>query len=190
MMLRMIRGFYNYWHGQGVQVGITGGGSSLIPDSSQDTQVDMRYGSPALEYIADYYDFIFAYNYTKDLSGLNGLKYYLNELDTVYPNQKMFWILTRSWGDSSGNPTWTIEPEAVALEMKNCLDRNYVITTYQDTLNDGTPPYTLSQWWSYMQTACALYDANAPYYEQVVYGTNMLTGVTGYTYGWVTNSTT
>jgi hypothetical protein len=191
MMLRMLRGFYTYWHAQGLQVGITGGGSSLIPNATQDTQGDMRYGTPAINYIAATYDFIFAYNYTRNLSGLTGLNTYMAVLDSKYSGQKIFWILTRSFTG------YNIEAEAVALEMKKCLDRSYVITTYEDTLNDGTPAYTLAQWWTYLQTCITLYQTDlSDYHESLMVGINYVNQLTGATaasypnlmYGWVAAS--
>ena len=68
--------------------------------------------------------------------------------------------------------------EAIALEMKNSLDRNMVITvsvsqTYKEEI------------WDYMLSSIYLYITEASYYERYVEGQNLLTGYVGNTYGWV-----
>ena len=169
MYLRMIRGFYNYFHGR-TKVGITVGYDRIMP-----WRIDEYYGAPAVAFIQQYYDFVFAYPYTTDLEYfLQHSKPYLSAVESLFPSQKKFWILTRPW---PGWPPW--EREAIALEMKNCLDRDIVVTTYYET----EPP--LEEVWTLMLKAIELYDSNAPYFETIVYGENLLTGYVGNTYGWV-----
>jgi len=69
------------------------------------------------------------------------------------------------------------------LEMKNCLDRGIVVTHYAMYLSPET--WTFQQIWVLMLKAIELYDSGAPYFEEYVYGENLLTGYVGNTYGWV-----
>lgn len=171
MFLRMIRGFHNYFH-EKTNVGITAGGNTILAQ-----YVAKFYGKPALDFITKYYDFVILYKYTGNLEDFNRVvKKYFSVIDQLFLKQKKFWILTRIW--SYNKETW--EREAIALEMKNCLDRNMVITTYL-----LKPNSQFEEVWSLMLTSLQLYDSEAPYFETYVYGNNLLTGYVGNTYGWV-----
>jgi hypothetical protein len=67
----------------------------------------------------------------------------------------------------------------MALEIKNCLDRNTVIALYY--LNDPS----FEETWDKILLAIELYNNNSPYYEYYVYGENLFSGYIGNTYGWV-----
>ena len=190
MFLRMTRGFYNYYH-QFTKVGQTMPYPSFQARSYVDYQA-FYYGTPAFNFIRQHYDFVVTYAYTTNLGktqdngvfkradGEADIADYFQKIDTYFPNQQKIWILTRIWDVSPTNTNkayWT--PEAVALEMKNALDRNMIIT-YQ---YDGDP--SLESMWALMQKAIALYNSNATYTEEYTYGENMLTGYIGNTYGWV-----
>lgn len=180
MYFRMVRGFYNYFHELGVDVGTTGSASELINQEggrSWRPGVEYYWGLKAFDFIKGNYDFVVFYIYTVDLDDFVWTKEYFDFIDQHFSNQKKFWILTRIWSWSEG--AW--EPEAIALEMKNCLDRNMVITTYLGANPD--PP--LDEIWAYILDSIDLYDAEAPYYENYVEGRNLLSNYVGYTYGWV-----
>jgi hypothetical protein len=168
MYLRMIRGFYDYFSLL-TKIGITWGW--LNPNDWIE-----YYGQPAISFIQQHYDFLVLYPYTENLTyWLQSSKPYLSAVEEIFVNQKKFWILTRCWDYSIND--W--EREAIALEMKNCLDRNMVVTCYYDS----EPPF--EQQWADMLKCVELYNANQPYYEVLTYGKNLLTGVVGYTYGYV-----
>jgi hypothetical protein len=63
--------------------------------------------------------------------------------------------------------------------MKNCLDRNIVVTCYY--WND--PPF--EEIWALILKAIELYNSEVLYFEKYVRGENLLTGYAGNTYGWV-----
>jgi len=170
MYFRMIRGFYNYFSPL-TKVGTTVGYGVIMPGL-----IDEYYGEPAMAFIREYYDFVFAYIYNPDLDFFKAAgEPYLSVVDELFPNQKKFWILTRIW--DYNRDRW--EYEAIALEMKNCLDRNMVITTFH-----RSEP-SIEEVCSLMLKAIELYDSKAPYYEDNVHGRNLLTGYVGNTYGWV-----
>jgi hypothetical protein len=168
MYLRTIRGFYDHFSLL-TKVGITWGW--LNPNDWIE-----YYGQPAISFIQQHYDFIVLYPYTENLAyWLHSSKPYLSAVEETFVNQKKFWILTRCWDYSMND--W--EREAIALEMKNCLDRNIVITSYYYS----KPPF--EQQWADMLKCVELYNTNQPYYEALTYGENRLTGVVDYTYGCV-----
>jgi len=168
MYLRIIRGFYNYFSPL-TKVGITWGRMNL-------KDWNEYYGEPATTFIRQYYDFVFLYPYTANFKEfLQATKPYLSRVEELFPNQKKFWILTRIW--NYNRSYW--EREAIALEMKSCLDRNIVIMPYEN----NEPP--LQDIWPLMLKAIELYDSETPYYEIYVYGRNLLTEYVGETYGWV-----
>ena len=168
MYLRMIRGFYNYFSPL-TKVGITWGWTDAA-------NWNTIYGEPAITFIQQHYEFLFFYPYTIDLEDwLKRNKPYLSAVEQLFPNQKKFWILTRIWPGNEAR--W--EREAIALEMKSCLDRNMVITTY----HESNP--SLEETWALMLKSIELYDSKASYYETLIYGRNLLTGYMGDTYGWV-----
>jgi hypothetical protein len=129
-----------------------------------------------MAFIKEHYDFVFLYAYTRNLEDFYWTKKYFLEIDQMFQKQKKFWILTRIWRGIN-DQTW--EREAIALEIKNCLHRNIVVTSYYVT----EPP--LAETWILIKRAIELYDSNAPYFEEYVYGENLLTGYVGTTYGWV-----
>jgi len=168
MYFRMIRGFYNYFHNR-TKVGITWGWTNPAV-------WEKYYGNPATKFIQQHYDFLFLYPYTETLEDfLQRTKPYISSVEELFPSQKKFWILTRAFSDTKN--AWM--PEAIALEMKYCLDRGIVVTAYH--MND--PPF--DETWTLMKKAIELYNNKATYYEKSVNGKNLLTGYTGYTYGWV-----
>jgi len=168
MYLRMIRGFYNYFSPL-TKVGITWG----ITDPNS---WNYAYGEPAATFIQQHYDFLFLYPYTTNLEDwLRRGKPYLSAVEELFPNQKKFWILTRVWDDN--RPYW--QREAIALEMKNCLERNIVVMPYWST----EPP--LKETWPLILKAIQLYNGNVTYFENYIDGKNLLTDYVGKTYGWV-----
>jgi hypothetical protein len=168
MYLRMIRGFYNYFHPL-MKIGIVWG----WPNPEYWNTI---YGEPATAFIRQYYDFLFLYPYTENLDyWLQHSKPYLSAVEELFPNQKKFWLLTRIWDDN--RPRWQLE--AMALELKNCFDRNIPVLSYRVT----EPAF--EEVWYLILKAIELYDINASYYENLVYGRNLLTGYVGDTYGWV-----
>jgi hypothetical protein len=176
MYLRMVRGFYNYFHPL-TKVGITLGWPVPMPGES-----DVSLGRPALIFIRDHYDFAFFYIYTpnldfflKTIGNYGSVKDYYSVIDQLFIKQEKFWILTRIW--DLNKDVW--EYEAIALEMKNCLDRNIAITLYYK----NNPP--IAETWPMALKCIELYNRNATYYETRVYGKNSLTGYIGETYGWV-----
>jgi hypothetical protein len=183
MYLRMIRGFYNYFHPK-TKVGITAPAGSVIAnyrDLSWLGGIPYCFGEPAMAFIRERYDFVFLYGYAVNLEDFNEwFKPYFSLTDQLFSMQKKFWILTRIWDEP---PPWgnvdVWEKEAIALEMKNCLGRNMVITSYYW----NNPP--LKETWALMLKAVELYNREAPYFENYVYGENLLTGYVGDTYGWV-----
>jgi len=151
MYLRMIRGFYNYF--------------------SPLTKVGITWG--IVNFIKQHYDFLILYPYTENLEyWLQQSKPYLSAVEEQFLKQKKFWILTRIWDYNKEN--W--EREAIALEMKNCLDRNIVIMPYSSTLEEV---------WPLMLKAIQLYNSQVTYFENYIYGKNLLTDYIGKTYGWV-----
>jgi hypothetical protein len=169
MFLRFVRGFYNYFKGKGLKVGITA-------DAWAVSDIPYFYGQPAFDFIRQQYDFVFLYAYTENLTDFQRTKEYYTAIDQFFQKQLNFWILTRGYDFSYG--TW--EVEAKALELKNCLDRRMIITT---SIYEENP--TFSETWILMLKAIQLYNGNAPYFETYVNGTNLLTGHVGNTYGWV-----
>lgn len=184
MYLRMLRGFYDYFHARGVKVGYTMGAYVSIKISN----IQSYLGWPAFNYMRENFDFMELYAYTHNLGPADGRSWngeaedwpeggvnnYFSVIDQYFSSQQLFWCLTRRWNDEA---TW--EWEAMALEIKNALDREMVICPYYS--ND--PP--LSEQWPVILNALDLYDQNAQYYEEYVYGENLLTGYAGETYGWV-----
>jgi len=170
MYLRMLRGFANYWHGQGKKVGITMHYDCI-------SNPDYFYGTAGYNYILANYDFVVLYIYTNNLSEFTTrTKPYFTMIDGLPAHLKKYWILTRPWYD-----TWqTWEREAIGLEMKNCLDMKMAITTY----GASTFGYSVEETWSLMLKSIELYRASGSYYEEYVFGENLLTGIFGNTYGW------
>jgi hypothetical protein len=169
MYLRMVRGFYDYFSPL-TKVGITAG-DAIIPEL-----IEEYYGKPAVAFIQQHYDFIIAYTYIPNLGSYNQFgKSYLSAVDQLFSNMTRFWILTRMWDHNAEE--W--EVEAIALEMKYCLDKQMIITTYYRS----NP--SLEQIWPLMNRAVELYNNHVPYFETYVYGRNLLTGYVGVTYGWV-----
>jgi hypothetical protein len=175
MYLRMVRGFYNHFH-PFTKVGITVGQDTII-----EINRDSFFGEPASAFVQQYCDFVVLYVYTINLQffydwpGRVPTRTYISCCDELFPKQWKFWILTRIFDD--WQEEW--EREAIALEMKNCLDRNMVIVSYYWS----EPPF--AQQWADMLRCIELYATNQPYYEVLTYGENRLTGVVGYTYGYV-----
>jgi len=123
MFLRMIRGFYSYFHQKGVRVGIT------CKDGAANYHI-YHYGEPAANFIKDNYDFIVLYAYTFDLEDfLSRTGPFFDTVNEHFQRLKKFWIITRTFSGTSEN--W--EPEAMALEMKNCFDANIIVTSYVAT---------------------------------------------------------
>jgi hypothetical protein len=192
MFLRMTRGFYNYYHALGVKVGQTIAYPSILQRSYVDYSA-YYYGTPALNFIRQNYDFVVVYAYTTNLhkngdtysyflqNGEPDISTFFQKIAELFPNQQKIWILTRIWS-LPGNPadnTANWEMAAVALEVKHALDQNMIIT-YQ---YDGDPSFNTM--WPVLQKAVQLYNSGAPYYESYTYGKNLLTGTVGNTYGWV-----
>jgi len=176
MFLRMIRGFCNYFHAKGVKVGVTANGDSTVVGWKGGQGIPYYFGEPAMAFIRQYYDFVVLYAYTENLDFHQNLtKQYFTLIDQLFQNQKKFWILTRIWNYNKN--TW--EREAIALEMKNCLDRNIAVLPYHRTIP------TLNETWALMLKSIELQGSKAPYFETRIYGTNLLTGYVGNTYGWV-----
>jgi hypothetical protein len=178
MFLRMVRGFYTYFHGS-TKIGMTAGNPCFMTRSYVD-YLDYYFGYPAFNYIRQNFDFMVFYAYTTNLDNFNGnlVKDYFLKIDQYFGNQKQFWLLTRTWTDFNIQ----MQPEAIALEIKNALDRGMPILSQWDS----DPP--LSTMWPYIQKSIQLYDSGAPYYETYVSGTNLLTGTVGNTYGWVSTT--
>jgi hypothetical protein len=180
MYFRMIRGFYNYFHPR-TKIGITANGMSTILNWKNTSPLKGKgvpyfFGEEAMDFIKQNYDFVILYAYTSNLTDYDvWTRQYFSFIDATFQNQKKFWILTRVWDYNQAY--W--ETEAIALEIKNCLDRGIAITTYYWS----TPP--IEETWPLILKAVALYNAKLPYYESDVYGTNLLTGYVGNTYGWV-----
>ena len=173
MFLRMIRGFYNYFSPL-TKVGITAGGAT----GGSLTNIPYSFGWPAMDFIREYYDFVILYRYSVNLEDFNArTRQDLQISDQLFTKQKKFWILTRIFNDN--RLLWT--PEAMALELKNCFDRNIAVTLYSTNI----PPF--EEIWPLMLNARELYNIRAPYTESLVYDTNLLTGYVGDTYGWVAN---
>jgi hypothetical protein len=169
MFLRFVRGFYNYFHAKGLKVGTTAEQCAI-------SDIPYFYGQPAFTFIQQSYDFVFLYAYTTNLTDFAGrTRQYFSAIDGLLQNQKLFWILTRMY--DFNKDTW--ELEAKALELKNCFDRNIVVTT---SIYEDSPPFDVT--WKLISKALDLYSTYAPYYETEVNGTNLLTGSVGNTYGW------
>jgi len=183
MYLRMVRGFYNYFH-EKTNVGLTADAGTLVEDfrnQSWALGVSKYYGEPAMDFIRKNFDFVILYLYTKNLEDFTWTKQYFSISDELFQKQEKFWILTRIWiGSNDINPDEKWEPESIALELKNCFDRNMMVMTYYWSPN---PP--LDEVWALMLKASQLYSSGATYYEKWIYGTNLLTGYVGNTYGWV-----
>jgi len=166
MFLRMIRGFYDYFS-PSVKVGITAGNGAA-------EDIPVYFGEPAMDFIREHYYFVIHYYYTTNLEDFNTRTKQAFQLsDQLFAKQMKFWILTRD----DGRPGWQLE--TMALELKNCFDRNMVVMIYYS----HDPPF--AETWDLMLLARELYDAKAPYYESLVSGLNLLTGQEGETYGWV-----
>ena len=88
------------------------------------------------------------YNPNLDIFEYAG-KQYLSIIDQLFSNQKKFWILTNIWDYNTD--IWKLE--AIALEMKNCLDRNMLITIFYQS----NPP--IEQGWLLMLKAIELYES-------------------------------
>jgi len=176
MFLRMVRGFYNYFHPM-TNVGIGVPDSAITPTWRA---IQYYYGNPAFAFIQENYDFILAYAYTLNLDDYkaNSAIYYA-QLDQYFPNQKKFWILTRIWSDWPPEKQAAWQEEAIALEIKSSLDRQMVVME----AIQGSPPFTPQ--WQLILKGRQLYESGAPYYEEYVEGENLLTGQIGRTYGWV-----
>jgi len=176
MWLRMVRGFYNYFHPL-MKVGITINAGSVIvgyKGRASALGIPTYWGTPALNFITEHYDFVILYAYTTNLQFFNDwTKPYFELIDQLFTKQKKFWILSN---DREG---W--EPEVMALELKNAFDRNMVTMIYPYK----KPPF--EEIWPLMLNAIELYDARTPYTESIVNDTNLLTGYVGDTYGWVAN---
>ena len=177
MYYRLVYGFYEYFKAQGVRVGHTMGMGTVLPQNRE-----TYFGAKAWDYIRDNSDFIFFYTYTKHLEHwLAGEKAYFDYVDELMAGgAKPFFILTQRWYDKPWWDDW--EPEAIALEMKNALDRDMVITVYR--YNSRWNP-DFHENWALMLQSVELYKQGAPYYEEYVAGRNLLTGYDGQTYGWV-----
>lgn len=172
MYLRMVRGFYNYFHNKGINVGTTLGYATPMVNRVQEF-----YGWPAFNFLLNNSDFVVVYAYTTNLTHFNSAtKPYLPRIDELFPTTppKKFWIITQTW---PSEPPW--EREAIALEMKNCLDRDWTVVTYTEV----NPNY--QQTWNDLFTCIDLYNQGKPYYETYVYGKNLLTEKVDNTYGWV-----
>jgi len=170
MFLRFMRGFTDYFHGRGLAVGTT------VSDGALVDRADF-YGAPAFSYIQQDLDFVFLYAYTENLDDFQQrISTFYSLIDQLLPNLQQFWILTRSYDFSL--TTW--EVEAKALELKNCFDRDMIITT---SIYEDQP--TFLETWALIEQAIQLYGEGAPYFENYVQGQNLLTGQTGQTYGWV-----
>jgi hypothetical protein len=173
MWLRFMRGFTDYFHAKGLTVGTT------IQDVAL-SDVSYFYGTPAFNFAQQNLDFVFLYAYTENLADFQQrTTAYLHSIDQLQMPLK-FWILTRSYDFSL--QSWQVE--AKGLELKNSLDKNFVIFT---SIYEENP--TFSQTWQLILRSLQLYAQNAPYFESNVMGTNLLTSQTGQTYGWVQSNT-
>lgn len=188
MFLRMVRGWYNYFHARGIKVGINANGGSTVdqwavPNPRPNAHgIPDFFGWPAMNFISEHYDFVVNYAFTGDLADYQWTKKYLSEVvDVCFQNQTKFWQLTQIWNitDNIGYNANYWEPEAQALEIRNCLDRNMIMMPYYWR----SPP--LNETLATMQKATELHDNGAPYFETYVRGENLLTGYVGNTYGWV-----
>lgn len=182
MFLRMVRGFYTYFHGI-TKVGMTATPVTLIPNFHNWGEGGLQgyYGTPAMNFIRNNYDFICLYCYTDTLETFNEWNnQFYPIIDQLFGSLEKIWILTRIWSYNEG--TW--KPDSIALEMKNSLDRDMTITTYYRS----NP--ALENTWPLMLKAAELHEAAAPYYEELVYGKNLMLDYTGNTYGWVAEATT
>jgi len=178
MFLRMIRGFYNYFHEKGLKVGVTMNAGALVVNlrgQSWSHGIPKYWGQLAFDFIKNRYDFVILYAYTRNLEDFQWTKEYFSLIDQHFQKQKKLWILTRIWDNN--REAW--EREAIALEIKNCLDRNIAVTSYRGT----EPPF--EETWALMKKAVELYYSDAPFFETYVYGKNLMTGYVGNTYGWV-----
>jgi hypothetical protein len=188
MYFRMLRGFANYFHSIGKEVGITMHPATVM-QSPWDGYAPPRlgpdyfFGNSGYNYILSNFDYVILYDYTNNLDDfLNLTKPYLAVVDALPQHLQKYWILTRPWGD-----TWQIwEREARALEMKNCLDRGIIIVTYQDA-GPYTPNYNFTEAFNDMKKCVNLYETNQRYVESFVSATNLMTGITGTTYGYVSD---
>jgi len=179
MFLRMIRGFYNYFHARGINVGITAGAASMVTNYRNESWSKgwtYYFGESSMAFVKECYDFVILYSYTMNLEDFYWTKQYLSMIDQLFQKQEKFWILTRKW-EGLGEQVW--EREATALEIKNCLDRKLVIISYYA----ANPP--LDEAWPLLTRGIELYNRDAPCFEEYVYGKNLLTGQVGTGYGWV-----
>jgi hypothetical protein len=183
MWFRIIKGFQSYFQGKGIKVGSSMEMETLVVgfrDRTFPQGYETYYGEEGFQYIRNQYDFIVGYGYAMNLSDYNQwIKLGLAFIDQYFPKQKKFWIITRPF-DEPWCTSW--EPEAIALEMKNCLDRNMIILTYSTVSAKG---FSFTQHWQWMLKGIELYKGTERYYETYVYGKNLLTGYEGNTYGWV-----
>jgi hypothetical protein len=177
MFYRMIYGFYAYFKPLGTNIGQTIGQNTIRPENR-----DTYYGTKAWNFVVNNYDFVFLYNYVKHWDHwLSSGKSYFEHVDEVLMGgAKPFWILTQQFQDQSYYNDWV--PEPIALEMKNAIDRNMVITLYRYSSSYNQDFY---ENWARALQCIELYASGWPYYESIVNGTNLLTGVVGNTYGWV-----
>jgi parallel beta-helix repeat protein len=180
MYLRMCRGFYNYFHSIGIKVGQSIEIETLVYGLRNRTfpkGYTTYFGEPAFAFIRENYYFIVAYGYTRNLEDFQQwIKPGFLLIDQYFPKQKKFWILTRIW-QGENDQTW--EPEAMALEIKNCLDRKMIILLY----SSNNPAF--NEVWRVLLKGIELYNSGTAYFEEYVYGKNLLTGYEGSTYGWV-----
>jgi hypothetical protein len=194
MLFRMIRGFYNYFHARNKLVGFHFMYTFLKDWQFQFNQGwELYLGEQARAFLNENYDYMYFYIYTWSLTSWTTRGYrfpnttalpkdYFLLIDQLFPNPNLEkrWILTRKW---SANDQW--EVEAIALEVKHALDRGMDITVYRNhdpALN--TP--TFNEFWSYLTTAINLYNTKSyMYIEQRANGVNLLTGETGFSYGWI-----
>ena len=181
MYLRMIRGFYNYFSPL-TKVGISAGGPSLYHPTYKEKSYLEYFGQPAMDFMQNY-DFVFLLRYSVNLEDYKArMEPYFAVADQLFQNQKKFGIITRKWGHNLN--TW--EPEAIGPEMFNYLKRNCVVMTYEEHAAGGYfEPPTFSEMWLLMLRGRELYYIRAPYTENRVPDTNLLTGYIGDTYGFV-----
>ena len=185
MCLRMMRGACEYWHSKGVKVGVMLDGT-LIPGYRNvwwSIGVSLHFGWPAFNYLKENFDFVIGYPFTSNLEFYNNWTIpFWDFLEEHHQKQKKFIITTQKWywnTENEPDPINIWEPEAIALEIKDCLDKGYVIMPYYN------PDPPRDEIWSMIQTGIALYESGAPFYYNYVNGTNLLTGKVGLTYGWV-----
>jgi len=182
MFLRMLRGFANWCHSNGKQVGIT-----FPYGIGKWNTIEWYFGAGGWNYIKSNYDYIAVYSYTYNMDFFNNeTKPYWAIVDAIPARLHRIAIVTRPWDYSTGK--W--ERECICLEMKNYLDRGFSCVTfgYPDS---SYPDFNWQQTWNDMLACVNLWKNNQKYYEYYVTGTNALTGKTGtisyptQTYGYV-----